>query len=119
MKYLIFQGNPSPGNKKRYRTSDICKGDYGPGNADGKKAESQNHTGERKTDPNYIQGFPDLLTLSGKHWAALECKRKEHAHVQPNQEYYIDILDRMSFASFITPEMKEEVLNAMERSFQS
>lgn len=72
-----------------------------------------------KTDPNYIQGFPDILMLWDKHWAALECKRKEHAHVQPNQEYYIDILDRMSFASFITPEMKEEVLNAMERSFQS
>ena len=72
-----------------------------------------------KTDPNYIQGFPDLLILWQKHWAALECKRKEHAHVQPNQEYYVDILDRMSFASFITPEMKEEVLNAMERAFQS
>lgn len=72
-----------------------------------------------KTDPNYIQGLPDLLILSGKHWAALECKRRDHAHVQPNQEFYIDYLDRMSFASFITPELKEEVLNAMERSFQS
>lgn len=72
-----------------------------------------------KTDPNYIQGLPDLLILSGKHWAALECKRRDHAHVQPNQEFYIDFLDRMSFASFITPELKEEVLNAMERSFQS
>ena len=72
-----------------------------------------------KTDTNYIQGFPDLLILWQKHWAALECKRKEHAHVRPNQEYYVDILNRMSFASFITPEMKEEVLNAMERAFQS
>ena len=72
-----------------------------------------------KTDPNYSQGFPDLLMLWQKHWAALECKREEHAHVQPNQEYYVDILNRMSFASFITPEMKEEVLHAMERSFQS
>ena len=23
----------------------------------------------------YIQGFPDLLVLYGKHWAALECKK--------------------------------------------
>lgn len=72
-----------------------------------------------KTDPNYIQGFPDLLILSGRHWGALECKRQDHAHVQPNQEYYIDVLDRMSFASFITPEMKYEVLHAMERTFLS
>lgn len=72
-----------------------------------------------KTDPNYIQGFPDLLMLWQKHWAALECKREEHAHVQPNQEFYVDYLNRMSFASFITPKMKGEVLNAMERSFKS
>ncbi len=72
-----------------------------------------------KTDPNYIQGFPDLLILFRKHWAALECKRKERAHVQPNQEFYIDFLNNMSFASFIQPENKIEVLNAMERSFQS
>lgn len=72
-----------------------------------------------KTDPNYIQGFPDVLMLWQKHWAALECKRKEHAHVQPNQEFYVDYLNRMSFASFVTPEMKDEVLNAMERSFKS
>ena len=52
-----------------------------------------------KTDPNYIQGFPDILILWNKHWAALECKRKEHAHVQPNQEFYVDILDRMSLLS--------------------
>lgn len=72
-----------------------------------------------KTDPNYIQGFPDLLILFNEHWAALECKRSEHAHVQPNQEHYIDVLDMMSFASFINPTMKEEVLNAMERTFRS
>ena len=72
-----------------------------------------------KTDPNYIQGFPDLLMLWQKHWAALECKREEHAHVQPNQEFYVDILNQMSFASFITPKRKDEVLHAMERSFKS
>ena len=72
-----------------------------------------------KTDPNYIQGFPDLLMLYGKHWSALECKRQAHAHVQPNQEFYVDLLNSMSFASFITPNMKDEVLHAMEQSFQS
>ena len=28
-----------------------------------------------KTDPTYIQGFPDILVLEGERWAALECKR--------------------------------------------
>lgn len=71
-----------------------------------------------KTDPDYIQGFPDLLILFNKHWAALECKREPKAHVQPNQEFYIDFLNRLSFASFICPESKEEVLDAMGRSFE-
>lgn len=72
-----------------------------------------------KTDPNYIQGFPDLLILWYKHWAALECKKDELSHRQPNQEFYVDILNRMSFASFIQPENKSEVLDVLERSFRS
>lgn len=72
-----------------------------------------------KTDPEYIQGFPDLLILWQKYWAALECKRKDKSHVQPNQEFYVDYLNQMSFAAFIKPENKEEVLNAMERTFKS
>ena len=72
-----------------------------------------------KTDPNYIQGFPDLLMLWKHHWAALECKRDVGSYRQPNQEFYIDFLNKLSFASFINPTDKSEVLNAMERSFQS
>ena len=72
-----------------------------------------------KTDPNYIQGFPDLLILWHIHWAALECKRETDSHVQPNQKFYVDYLNQMSFSSFINPNNKEEVLNAMERSFLS
>lgn len=72
-----------------------------------------------KTDPDYIQGFPDLLILWQKHWAALECKRATDSHVQPNQEFYVDYLNRMSFAAFVKPENKQEVLNAMERLFLS
>lgn len=64
-----------------------------------------------KTDPNYIQGFPDLLILRGKRWAALEVKREEHAPRRPNQEFYISKLNRMSFARFVYPENKEEVLH--------
>ena len=41
------------------------------------------------TDPNEIQGFPDLIVLYGERWAALEGKRSEDASHRPNQDYYI------------------------------
>lgn len=72
-----------------------------------------------KNDPNYIQGFPDLLILYENKWAALECKKGEKAIDQPNQEYYIDILDKMSFAAFINPSNKEEVIDELQRTFWS
>lgn len=68
-------------------------------------------------DPNEVQGFPDLLILYENTWAALEGKRNETASVRPNQEYYVDRMDRMSFAAFICPENKDEVLDAMYRYF--
>lgn len=71
-----------------------------------------------KNDANYIQGIPDLSVFYGSHWAMLECKRSDSASKRPNQDYYIDKLGSMSFASFISPENKEEVLNELERSFQ-
>lgn len=70
-----------------------------------------------KNDANYIQGIPDLIVLYNDRWAMLECKRSNDASKRPNQEYYIRVLGEMSFASFISPENKEEVLNGMERSF--
>lgn len=70
-----------------------------------------------KTDPTYIQGLPDLLILYKDCWAALEVKRSADAHHQPNQEYYIDKMNKMSFAEFIFPEIAEEILDAMEDFF--
>lgn len=72
-----------------------------------------------KNDANYIQGIPDLVVLNGKHWGMLECKRSASASKRPNQEYYIEKFGKMSFASFISPENKEEVLNELERSFKT
>lgn len=70
-----------------------------------------------KTDPDYIQGIPDLLILHKNHWAALECKSSERASKQPNQERYVSVMNEMSFASFIYPENEEDILNELQQAF--
>lgn len=72
-----------------------------------------------KNDANYIQGIPDLLVLFKNKWAALECKKEENSSKRPNQPYYVKTMNEMSFARFISPENKEEVLNDMEQSFKA
>lgn len=72
-----------------------------------------------KNDANYIQGIPDLLVLFGSKWASLECKRSSSSKHQPNQDYYVDKMNKMSFSRFIFPENKEEVLDDLEQSFKS
>lgn len=64
-----------------------------------------------KNDPEYIQGIPDLLILHGSKWAALECKRSASSKHQPNQDFYIKKLGAMSYANYIFPENRKEILN--------
>lgn len=66
-----------------------------------------------------IQGIPDLLVLYQDKWGALECKQHVQAKRQPNQEYYVGLMDEMSFARFINPSNKEEVLNELQSAFRA
>lgn len=71
-----------------------------------------------KLDAKYIQGIPDLIVLYKKHWATLECKRSAKAPHRPNQDYYVDLMNKMSFSRFIYPENREEVLNELQQAFK-
>lgn len=71
-----------------------------------------------KLDPQYIQGIPDLLILFGPRWATLEVKKSQHASHRPNQNFYVDLMNKMSFSRFIYPENKESILNELEQWFK-
>ena len=70
-----------------------------------------------KNDSGYIQGIPDWTILYEDKWAVLEAKREEKAIHQPNQDYYVDKLNNMSYSDFVYPENKEEVLEQLSKVF--
>ena len=69
-----------------------------------------------KNDPDYRQGILDLTIFFGDRWAMLEPKASRRAKHQPNQDYYVDLANGMSFAAFIYPEIEEEVLSALQQA---
>ena len=71
-----------------------------------------------KNDSSYIQGFPDWTLLYNDKCAVLEVKKERRANKQPNQEYYVDKLNGMSFSRFVFPENKDEVLEDLDTIFK-
>ena len=65
-----------------------------------------------------IQGISDLLVLYNDQWAFLECKKGAQSSHRPNQDYYVALLDHMSFGRFINKDNKEEVLRELQQTFR-
>lgn len=71
-----------------------------------------------KNDPTYLQGVPDLTVFCGNKWAVLEVKKSKNASHRPNQNYYVDKMNRMSYATFVYPENEKEVLAELHKKFK-
>jgi hypothetical protein len=71
-----------------------------------------------KNDSSYLQGFPDWTILYEDKWAVLEMKKDRGARKQPNQEYYVEKLNNMSFSRFVYPENADEVFEDLDTLFK-
>jgi|SRR6185369_2251539 len=73
-----------------------------------------------KNDEQLLQGVPDMILLCGPWYAVLEVKRSADAPFRPNQEYYLNQIVEMGGIAFVIyPENEEEVLDALQQSFEA
>lgn len=71
-----------------------------------------------KNDSSYLQGIPDLTIFYGDRWAMLEVKPDEKSRTQPNQPYYVELMNEMSFAAFVFPSNEQEILRALQQALK-
>ena len=69
-----------------------------------------------KNDPSYIQGIPDLTMLYKNTFVAFECKRSPNERKRPNQQWYVDEINRNGgLAYFVYPENMEDTIDDISR----
>lgn len=74
-----------------------------------------------KNDSGYQQGIPDWTILYRNKWAVLEIKPKRPTSsrdYRPNQEWFLEQFDEMSFAACVYPENEEDVLHELQQAFR-
>ncbi len=72
-----------------------------------------------KQDPNTsFQGIPDHLVLCPTGWGALETKRRPNSKRRPNQPYWVERFNEMSFAAFVNPKNMDEVLDGLQSALR-
>lgn len=71
-----------------------------------------------KNDSGYLPGVPDLIVLFEDRWAMLEVKKDATSKYQPNQEYYLQMLNEMSFAARVDPSNEQEVIRALQHALK-
>lgn len=75
-----------------------------------------------KQDAELQQGIPDTLMLYKDMWAAFEVKRRQPRSMrdfQPNQPWWLERLNSMSYAACVYPENVEEVIHDLELLFST
>ena len=70
-------------------------------------------------DPKKINGIPDLIIFCREKYARIETKKSTNASKRLHQEYYINLFKSQGvYATFLSPENEEEVLNELRRYFK-
>ena len=66
------------------------------------------------------QGMPDLaIFFPDGRWALLEVKKHANARRQPNQPYYVEEMNKHSYAAFIYPENEDQIFDELQQTFGS
>lgn len=73
-----------------------------------------------KNDSGYLQGIMDLTVILPGVIVFIEAKPYEDAPYEPNQEYYLDLVQRFGFFSCtLFPENEEEVFRAIHSAVRA
>lgn len=65
------------------------------------------------------QGIPDTFVFYDNAWVALEFKISPDAATRPNQSWYVERFNKMSYATFVYPDNADEVFREIQHTFNT